>query len=227
MRLFVLVALLCVCASARALQCANGGTCADTHTCTAYHANAGHAFGCAPHANATVCNDRRFSCSAAHECVRASGGELACVHRETRAVVPPTPNVASMAALQASSTGGACALVQSYLPSFCQCTDGAQYQSTLKCLVSVLSLDNVGVKVDLAPCASPAHLSLEVVDTKFGIDYTIASLQSGTNKEIPIPGLSVGIPDIGDVGVYAAIQLAGAFVQGQVTRFNATRRHSE
>ena len=46
--------------------------------------------------------------------------------------------------------------------------------------------------------------------TVAGIDYHIFGLTFGKNADIPVPGLSVDIPEVGNAGVQAAVQLDGS-----------------
>ena len=52
-------------------------------------------------------------------------------------------------------------------------------------------------------------LSLDFFDIKLGINYPIYDLVAGVNKRIPIPGLSLTVPDLGNVGVDVVVDLAG------------------
>jgi hypothetical protein len=49
-----------------------------------------------------------------------------------------------------------------------------------------------------------------------GFDYQIASLQTGTKKTIPIPGLSITIPVVGSAGIVIDLQLDGDLNELQV-----------
>ncbi len=69
----------------------------------------------------------------------------------------------------------------------------------------------VGLIGELAPCAQPATVSLDITGPD-GFDYPIAAMTTGTNKTIEIPGLSVGIPELGDAGVFVDFQLDGTAV---------------
>jgi hypothetical protein len=49
----------------------------------------------------------------------------------------------------------------------------------------------------------------DVSDTKFGINYPISDLVAGINKRIPIPYLSLSVPELGNLGVDAVVNLSG------------------
>lgn len=84
-----------------------------------------------------------------------------------------------------------CDHVQGDLPSECSCVNhGLGF--VVDCSVHVLG-DEIGVKMDVSPCASVATISLDVTEQKLGIDFPIAALKAGDTKSIDIPGLSVVI----------------------------------
>ena len=72
----------------------------------------------------------------------------------------------------------------------------------------VICCGQVGLLGEMAPCAQPATVSLDITGPD-GFDYPIATMTTGTNKTIEIPGLSVGIPELGDAGVFVDFQLDG------------------
>jgi len=79
----------------------------------------------------------------------------------------------------------------------------------LECDVSFLGLDTIGLAADLAVCGDDLHANVEIVESALGIDYKVAGISSDSTTDIAVPGLSVGIPKIGDAGVQVAINLHG------------------
>ena len=77
-------------------------------------------------------------------------------------------------------------------------------------LYACLLDSTIGVKATLAPCDVPAFISLDITEEKLHIDFPIAALVVGSAKVIPIPGLVIGIPEIGDAGLFAAVKFLGA-----------------
>jgi hypothetical protein len=207
--LLVLCALVALAAAAH-VDCGNGNVCPIDHTCVSTVPFAGQLYGCAPAVNATICPDSRFSCPSANDC----GDAQTCVDIATGASMPVLNNVAASSRALATEVGGVsmCAYIKSILPSFCTCVDGALFRSTLQCSVNFLKLDTIGVKAILAPCDTVPFITLDITEKDHHIDFPIASLASGTTKTIPIPGLSVAIPDFGNAGVNVAIKFLGTYV---------------
>ena len=79
----------------------------------------------------------------------------------------------------------------------------------LSCQVDVLGIDTVGVEANAALCDQPAGVSLEITEADAGIDFPIAKLELGTDEEIPIPGLTFGIPVVGSADANMAVKLTG------------------
>ena len=65
------------------------------------------------------------------------------------------------------------------------------------------------MKIDLEPCAEPAGLSLDITERDHHIDFPITGITAGKAQNIPIPGLSIAVPKIGNLGVDAAVLIQG------------------
>ena len=70
-------------------------------------------------------------------------------------------------------------------------------------------LPHIVFQITLLPCLNPASVSLEVTEAYYKIDYLVGNFTAGVNEDIPIPGLSLEIPLVGDVGVNAIVQVDG------------------
>lgn len=70
--------------------------------------------------------------------------------------------------------------------------------------------DTVGMVITIDPCnAMGSSVSLAIAERKHHIDYEIAGLRAGEEKNIPIPGWSIIVPSVGHVGVDAAVLIYG------------------
>jgi hypothetical protein len=113
----ILALLLAIAASATvataiAKECSNGSACAVTHTCTSDTPNAGRAFGCAPHSNATICKDRRFACPASSECGICPKNLVSlCTDRSTGVLFAASKNFAALPIRSDSKSGGVCSVI--------------------------------------------------------------------------------------------------------------------
>ena len=65
------------------------------------------------------------------------------------------------------------------------------------------------VQATILPCINPASVALEVTEAYYKIDYLVGKFSAGVNEDIPIPGLSLDIPLVGEVGVNAIVQVDG------------------
>ena len=99
------------------------------------------------------------------------------------------------------------------LPDECTCTVPGPYSLLLECDKTFKSRyfnDTIGMKIVLDPCDElGSKVSLDITEKEHGIDYTIAGIRAGEQKNIPIPGLSIAVPSIGHVGVDATVLIAG------------------
>eukprot|EP00462_Mataza_sp_D1_P004746 CAMPEP_0175110814 /NCGR_PEP_ID=MMETSP0086_2-20121207/14349_1 /TAXON_ID=136419 /ORGANISM="Unknown Unknown, Strain D1" /LENGTH=258 /DNA_ID=CAMNT_0016389073 /DNA_START=16 /DNA_END=792 /DNA_ORIENTATION=- len=191
------------------VDCGNGNTCGDFSTCVTGAPGAGQMYACAPVLNATICEENtRFSCPSSFSC-NVTGD--VCNDQFGKEVMPLMENGQAQSVLNGVVKAGAtsiCSVIKSDLPSECSCADVPD-GSDVKCLVNLLGLDKIGLEIQLRPCSSPATISLAVTDTKFGIHYQIAKINAGIDKQIPIPGLNVDIPLIGNAGVVLDLDFDG------------------
>jgi hypothetical protein len=98
-----------------------------------------------------------------------------------------------------------CNDIAAALPNFCSLTYCDPVVSTnVECLVNLLDLDTFTVELELYVCADPVALNFTVLDQDTGLKFH-EEVSSSVN--LPIPGLSVDIPDVGNAGVFIAIDL--------------------
>merc|ERR1711998_674747 len=103
--------------------------------------------------------------------------------------------------------GSVCSEIGGDLPSECKCDD-KPLGGVITCTESLLG-DTIGVVVDMEPCAKPdAFVSLEVKESSAGIDYK-DTFKAGQTEPVPIPGLSVSVPLVGDAQVQADLTISG------------------
>jgi len=100
------------------------------------------------------------------------------------------------------------------LPEECTCREGhGPHSLVIECLKpfnNTFFNDTIGLKLVVEPCNElGSSVSLEVTDTKHNIDFPISRIRAGENKIIPIPGLSVMVPEVGHVGIDAVVYIAG------------------
>jgi len=107
-----------------------------------------------------------------------------------------------------SKNGGFCDIIAADLPDICTCSEETGGLK-IDCSVDFMGIDTIGVSATMLPCASPASMSMEITEADAGIDYPIAGITAGYSGDIPIPGLSVAIPVVGDAGVQAAVSIDG------------------
>mmetsp|Transcript_89047 Transcript_89047/g.172493 ORF Transcript_89047/g.172493 Transcript_89047/m.172493 type:complete len:218 (-) Transcript_89047:193-846(-) len=104
-----------------------------------------------------------------------------------------------------------CSELADYLPSFCSCVDSS-FGGTLDCTVAIVAagvtLDTVGVILDMQPCAEPMYYSMEVTEADLGVDYKF-EIAADEEEEIPIPDVSVDIPGLGEAGLFADVSVFG------------------
>lgn len=99
------------------------------------------------------------------------------------------------------------------LPPECSCREPGHYSVIIECLKDFESPyfnDTIGMKIDLDPCnADGSRLSLDVTEQNHGIDFPIAGISAGEERNIPIPGLSIAVPMVGHLGVDVAVKISG------------------
>tara|TARA_B100000795_G_scaffold17640_1_gene11707 strand:+ start:707 stop:1414 length:708 start_codon:yes stop_codon:yes gene_type:complete len=181
-----------------------GGQCPGTGTCC----NDGSDTPCCPDQDAVCCGGGTCcpsgtTCDAGY-CQQVNGGLK----------VLQTKGLASANRTNATKTktlDGICSVIADDLPSECQCTSGSGVgEFTVACTVDFLDIDEIGLTGNFQPCGSPAQANFEVTEADLGIDYT-KSYEAGDAQEFPIPGLTVGIPIVGDAQVELAVNLGGDF----------------
>ena len=101
-----------------------------------------------------------------------------------------------------------CDIIGPDLPSACTCAP-MNLGGRMTCSVSIIGLETIGVVVDMEPCAQPMNFDIEVTEGDIGIDYKIASLTTGEDSDIPVPGLSVDVPVLGSAGVNMVVKIDG------------------
>ena len=101
-----------------------------------------------------------------------------------------------------------CSLIGSDLPSFCKCSP-VDLGGRLNCTIDVLGQDEIIATADVVPCASPAHVDVNVKEEaeKVNFNYT-ASLPETEN--VPIPYLSLDLPGVGKAGGFLDVKLSGS-----------------
>jgi hypothetical protein len=99
------------------------------------------------------------------------------------------------------------------LPPECSCREPGNYKVVIECLKEFESPyfnDTIGMKIDLDPCnENGSRLSLDVTERDHGIDFPIAGISAGEERNIPIPGLAIAVPAVGHVGVDVAVLITG------------------
>jgi hypothetical protein len=101
------------------------------------------------------------------------------------------------------------------LPEECTCLDNTAgpFSLVIACLKpfdSPLFNDTVGIKLVVEPCNEEgSSISIDITDVEKNIDYPISQIHAGEKEIYPIPGLSIGVPLIGHVGVDAVVSIAG------------------
>ena len=103
-----------------------------------------------------------------------------------------------------------CSVLENQMPMGCKCTDNGKLSSSIACGMKLLDLDQFYITLNLSPCAQAAALSVVVSETKLGFKFPITGLSAGQSKQVLIPGLAVGIPGIGGVGVTLDIKFGGS-----------------
>jgi len=99
------------------------------------------------------------------------------------------------------------------LPEECSCREPGPFSLVIECLKhfnSTFLNDTIGMKIDLDPCNEEgAKLSLDVTEKEHNITYMLAGITAGESKNIPIPGMAVIVPGVGNVGLDVAVLVAG------------------
>jgi len=108
----------------------------------------------------------------------------------------------------------ACDVINQHeLPPECSCNEPGPYSVMVECEKEFQSKyfnDTIGMKVYVDPCNKlGSRISLDVIEKEHHIEYPITGIRAGESKNVPLPGLSVAVPGIGNVGLDAAILIAG------------------
>ena len=114
-----------------------------------------------------------------------------------------------------AGTPAVCSDVQPYLPPVCGCVAGSSQESfNISCSVHLVEgtlhlNDTIGVAIEVSPCANPSAVSLDILEANHHIDFPITSVQAGKEILIPISGLAIAIPHIGNVDINADVAVEG------------------
>mmetsp|Transcript_14709 Transcript_14709/g.20431 ORF Transcript_14709/g.20431 Transcript_14709/m.20431 type:complete len:172 (+) Transcript_14709:420-935(+) len=100
-----------------------------------------------------------------------------------------------------------CSEVKKHLSSDCNCVSSTK-GGVVNCSISVLGKDTVEVIAEVMPCGNPAQLTAEIKETVLGIHSTFG-VKSGETEQFAVPGLTIGVPVIGNIGIYADLELKG------------------
>jgi len=98
------------------------------------------------------------------------------------------------------------------LPEECTCREPGHYNVIIECLKYFESPfnDTIGMKIDLDPCnAEGSKMSVDITEANHNIDFPIAGIRAGEQKNIPIPGLAIAVPGLGDAGIDVAVLILG------------------
>lgn len=196
-------------------DCGNNRFCLESQTCVSGQRGAGLKYGCAPGADAVICEDARFSCPAASAC-GSHGDDYACLRQEAGAevfVASLQDNLEAttklpLASASVGTPSALCEIIAGDLPSRCTCEDH-QFGGVIDCRVAIIFHDTIGVRADILPCDDTAHVDLVVTESKHSVNITVAGIGAGHTKNFPIPFASVDIPKIGSVGLDASVRVDG------------------
>merc|ERR1712066_618358 len=102
-----------------------------------------------------------------------------------------------------------CQIIDRHLPASCNCTD-VKLGGSVNCKIGIIDADRFGLQLDVMPCdKEAAHVDIAVTESTHHVNFTVAGIEAGTEEDIPIPGLAVGIPKIGNAGVVVAVKVQG------------------
>jgi len=116
--------------------------------------------------------------------------------------------------VESSKQGSMCEHIRpDELPDECICSEPRPFSLVVECVKAFNSTyfnDTVGMKIDLDPCNEEgSRMSLDVTEREHHIDYPIAGIRAGESKNIPIPGLAMIVPGVGNVGLDVAVLIVG------------------
>lgn len=99
------------------------------------------------------------------------------------------------------------------LPVECTCVEPGHNRLVVECLKTFTNEyfnDTIGMKIDIDPCNElGSSISLDITEKDHHIDFVVAGIRAGEQKNIPIPGLSIAVPGIGHLGVDVTVLIAG------------------
>lgn len=116
--------------------------------------------------------------------------------------------------VESSKQGSMCEHIRpDELPEECICSEPRPYSLVVECVRvfnSTYFNDTIGMKIDLDPCNEEgSKMSVDVTEREHHIDYPIAGIRAGESKNIPIPGLAMIVPGVGNVGLDVAVLIVG------------------
>lgn len=114
--------------------------------------------------------------------------------------------------LQLPNNRSACEIIEP-LPEECSCHEPNKLSLQVECVKSFESVylnDTIGLKMNLDPCdPDGASLSLDITEFEHNIDFPIERISAGEEKNLPLPGLSIHVPGIVNLGLDAAVLIEG------------------
>lgn len=196
-----------VIAAVVAEDCNNGYECPVGH-CTNTNPQSGSRFGCAP-SNALVCNDRRFSCARGHTCGLPAGVCTGPDNSTFPLIINTAAHRIASPNLTVQGYNSVCDVIRPDLPSVCLCSNSSSGSlgGQVNCTINVLGIDTLDLIADIEPCTSPMFINFKVEEKKIGFHYQ-HRVAAGTLQELDI-GLDIGIPEVGNAGVYVAVEIDG------------------
>jgi len=102
-----------------------------------------------------------------------------------------------------------CQIIAADLPASCNCTD-KPLGGSVNCSRHMFKADRIGLTVEVAPCDDVAHVDIAVTEAEHNISYELAGIKAGEDERYPIPGASVDIPKVGDVGLDLTVEVDGS-----------------
>jgi len=116
--------------------------------------------------------------------------------------------------VESSKSGSMCDHIRpDELPEECSCSEPGPFALVIECVKTFNSTyfnDTIGMKIDLDPCnENGSRLSMDVTEKEHHVDYPIVGIRAGESKNIPIPGLAMIVPGVGNVGLDVAVLIVG------------------
>jgi hypothetical protein len=127
-----------------------------------------------------------------------------------RPKVTPPEKLSRPASVHAHAPANAtfCDRIRGDLSPSCVCRN-ANLGGTVDCIIAVQGGDDFGLRMNFKPCDKEGHADMVVTEKKIPIDYRLAGIAAGQEQDIPVPGLSLGIPGLADAGVDVSVLVAG------------------